>query len=100
MECVNGDYGDFIQLLSEEAKKPQWNHCLESVKSTQNITKKVPLIKMFSILENDLKINLSVNEITNKSYNFPPTELMRLWILIGRCHMQILRDWVNIIKYI
>lgn len=96
MECVNGDYGDFIELLSEEAKKPQWNHCLESSEPTQNIIKKVPLIKMFSMLEDDLKISLIPKKISNKSYNFPPTELMRLWILIGRCHMQILRDWVNI----
>lgn len=99
LECVNGDYGDYVKILSEEAKKPQWNHYLGNSEPTHNnIMKRVPLIKMSSVFEDDLKYASTPKVTIRKSYNNPPTEWTRLWLLIGRCHVQIFRDWVNIIS--
>lgn len=101
LECVNGDYGDYLQQLSEEAQKPQWSHCLESCDPSQNTFRRVPFTKIsFSTTPGDkTKTNCPVSSNQQSrsatSYNSPPSEFMRLWLLIGRCHMQILRDWVS-----
>lgn len=87
LECVNGDHGDYTSILAEAAMKPEWGHNYNSSRSA---------------ITNGDKVTEAVAEANGKnahtpmstSHVYPPPEWMRLWLLIGRCHVQIFRDWV------
>lgn len=81
MECVNGDYGDYVKVLAIEAKNPEW--CYANLEQRLNRINK------------DLDSDLDHTNLQNSTKHiYPPPEWIRLWLLISRCHIQIIRDWV------
>lgn len=95
LECVNGDYGDYTNALAEAAKKPEWRHDYDDSDSVPAMDE-VQVVKISSSRTNDnnVKNKLSHSSISSK-HMYPPPEWMRLWLLMGRCHVQIYRDWVG-----
>ncbi|KAM7353103.1 ATP-binding cassette sub-family G member 1 isoform 1-T4 [Cochliomyia hominivorax] len=93
LECVNGDYGDYTNALAEAATQPEWKYDYIDSDSMSSSLKNVQIVKMSetSKYDNDKK-SLSITQTANK-HMYPPPEWMRLWLLIGRCHVQIFRDW-------
>ncbi|XP_055371508.1 ATP-binding cassette sub-family G member 1 [Condylostylus longicornis] len=82
LEVTNGEYGDYTKAMVEAAKDTKWRrydlesnsiHSKIKERSDHNGTKKI------------------------KSYQnnhiYPPDELFRLWVLLGRCYVQFYRDW-------
>ena len=94
LECVNGDYGEYTKELNEEALKPEWNHEYQQLTDSASSLNNVQVVKMSEpYAQFDCKKRLSLSQAFNK-HIYPPPEWMRLWLLIGRCHVQIFRDWV------
>ncbi|KAI9586388.1 hypothetical protein GQX74_002235 [Glossina fuscipes] len=81
LECVNGDYGDYNDILREESTKPEWHY-----NNNNKANNEVQVIKMSENSDASLTFTAS-------KHIYPPPEWMRLWMLVGRCHVQILRDW-------
>ncbi|TMW51269.1 hypothetical protein DOY81_003655 [Sarcophaga bullata] len=92
LECVNGDYGEYTKELNEAALKPEWNHEYQLMDSSSSLNN-IPMVKMSDpYAQFDCKKRLSLSHAFNK-HIYPPPEWIRLWLLIGRCHVQIFRDW-------
>lgn len=93
LECVNGDYGEFTKELNEAALRQEWCHDYQYSDSSSSLNN-VQVVKMSEPYEQyDCKKRLSLSHTLNK-HMYPPPEWVRLWLLIGRCHVQIFRDWV------
>lgn len=90
LECVNGDYGDYTESLVECAKNPQWRYEMESKSDNYSEIQLVEMLKEDSAKRTRPSVTPPL-ETTKHIY--PPAEWMRLWILIGRCHVQFFRDW-------
>uniref|UniRef100_A0A1A9WKJ0 ABC transporter domain-containing protein n=1 Tax=Glossina brevipalpis TaxID=37001 RepID=A0A1A9WKJ0_9MUSC len=90
LECVNGDYGDFVDVLKEESQKAEWyyNNNNKSNMRTLEAGNEIQVPKMSGTSE------VSVTFDATK-HIYPPPEWMRLWMLVGRCHVQILRNWTT-----
>lgn len=98
MECVNGDYGDYTNVLAEAAAKPEWKHDYQAIDMVSSTLKEVQIVKMSEASElynGKRRFSLAHNHNNNNKHLYPPPEWMRLWLLIGRCHVQIFRDWVS-----
>ncbi|XP_075152182.1 ATP-binding cassette sub-family G member 1 [Haematobia irritans] len=88
LECVNGDYGDYTNALAEAAQKPEWRHF--------NSRSRTAIAAGDKISEASGETNgkhMNSNTALATSHIYPPPEWIRLWLLIGRCHVQIFRDW-------
>lgn len=88
LECVNGDYGDYNDILREESKKPEWHYKNNNSIRPLEANNEVQVIKMSE--NSDASVTFTASK-----HIYPPPEWMRLWMLVGRCHVQILRDWVS-----
>ncbi|XP_037881805.1 ATP-binding cassette sub-family G member 1 isoform X1 [Glossina fuscipes] len=86
LECVNGDYGDYNDILREESTKPEWHYNNNNSIRPLEANNEVQVIKMSENSDASLTFTAS-------KHIYPPPEWMRLWMLVGRCHVQILRDW-------
>uniref|UniRef100_A0A1A9V888 ABC transporter domain-containing protein n=1 Tax=Glossina austeni TaxID=7395 RepID=A0A1A9V888_GLOAU len=86
LECVNGDYGDYNDVLREESEKPEWNYKNNNSIRPLEANNEVQVIKMSENTD-------AFVTFTASKHIYPPPEWMRLWMLVGRCHVQILRDW-------
>ncbi|XP_037826696.1 ATP-binding cassette sub-family G member 1-like [Lucilia sericata] len=94
LECVNGDYGDYTDSLAQAALLPQWRHDYYDEQSVSSTLHNVQIVRMSDTSRQfEDKKSLSLSNAVNK-HMYPPPEWMRLWLLIGRCHVQIFRDWV------
>ncbi|CAD7079005.1 unnamed protein product [Hermetia illucens] len=75
IEVTNKEYGDYTKALTEAAEDPKWR-----------TEEKAPTL---------LK-DLSVRPVRSINYSkkiYPPSEWIKLWILMGRCHILFYRDW-------
>lgn len=97
LECVNGDYGDYTMALAEAAQKPEWRHDYNRSRPAIMASDKIVEANL-GITSNGKVLHAQETFSNNSSHLYPPPEWMRLWLLIGRCHVQIFRDWVSIAK--
>ncbi|XP_013112641.1 ATP-binding cassette sub-family G member 1 [Stomoxys calcitrans] len=88
LECVNGDFGDYTSALTEAAKKPEWRHDYDRSRSAITASEKIS-----EALSATNGKHCPSQQTPTSSHIYPPPEWMRLWLLIGRCHVQIFRDW-------
>ncbi|KAL5278836.1 hypothetical protein ACFFRR_003454 [Megaselia abdita] len=90
LEVVNDEYGDYTEQMTENARCSIWRTNKIEPSTAQ-------LIKMHET--RSFTTNIKLGDI-NQAHYYPPPEWKRLWILIGRCHMQIFRDWsVTYLKF-
>uniref|UniRef100_T1PFN6 ABC-2 type transporter n=1 Tax=Musca domestica TaxID=7370 RepID=T1PFN6_MUSDO len=92
LECVNGDYGDYTMALAEAAQKPEWRHDYNRSRPAIMASDKIVEANL-EITSNGKVLHAQETFSNNSSHLYPPPEWMRLWLLIGRCHVQIFRDW-------
>lgn len=94
LEVANGEHGKCVDILSKSAVDNKWRSTRVVEQFNNNNS-----IEAFEI-EVDNKNYLNVSSSTRSSQKSPfmlvPTELYRLWVLIGRCHIQLFRDWVSV----
>ena len=95
LECVNGEYGDYYKALTEQATNPTWLNQPESEGLSETAVNK--LNEANRCMKRQRSSLTPPLEKTKHIY--PPPEWVRLWMLIGRCHVQFFRDWVNIHCY-
>ncbi|XP_061388837.1 ATP-binding cassette sub-family G member 1-like [Musca vetustissima] len=96
LECVNGDYGDYTMALAEAAQKPEWRHNYNRSRSAIMASDKIVEANTgVSVPSNGKLLHSATDAFSNRSSShfYPPPEWVRLWLLIGRCHVQIFRDW-------
>jgi len=106
LECANGDYGDQTENLAEAAKDNRWRYdqqlmqgeTAEPPSETQvakfNESQSAPGQVQVQVQKIEIQNMESSKDLTKHTY--PPTETARLWLLIGRCHLQFFRDWVSL----
>lgn len=78
MEVVSGEYGDYIDILENQAKEDQWKY--------------VPTIKIsepLAVVDNDIVYG---NDIDTNVKETPP-EWKRFFILMKKNAIQLYRDW-------
>ncbi|XP_018804492.1 PREDICTED: ATP-binding cassette sub-family G member 1 isoform X1 [Bactrocera latifrons] len=96
LECVNGDYGDHTDDLAAAARQPKWR-CDYDAEQPQHLDglNGVQIVKIMESKRGGVKqLSPSITPpISATKHVYPPPEWMRLWLLIGRCHVQFFRDW-------
>lgn len=88
--------------MAEAAKKPEWRHDYHNGDDTRSslANNEVPVVKMSTTSSEYNGKTRSSQSYSSTKHMYPPPEWMRLWLLIGRCHVQIFRDWVNYLELI
>lgn len=79
LEVANSEYGNFISDLAMAATDERWRHSQVLINKS---------------LHNEIE---QFQEEPSRKCKNPlsrPTEWSRLWVLVGRCHIQYYRDWV------
>lgn len=90
LECVNGDYGNFNDVLAIASKNTRW---------CQNSEDTIQTLKWSKMIETTSRKSITPSitpPMQSTQHVYPPQEFVKLWILIGRCHVQFFRDWVRI----
>lgn len=87
LEVVSGEYGDLSNELYEAAKEQKWR--IDAIEDVEYMNS-VQLIKMNEASESKQKRWPSIE---STKHVYPPPEWVKLWLLIGRCHVQFFRDW-------
>lgn len=105
LEVANGEYGNFIYQLAKAAIDERWRSSsstvyiadhfeekiidkIEDVETTSHDTEE-KRISVYTKTSEDYSAKLSLRS----GYFTTPSEMTRLWILIGRCNVQLFRDW-------
>ncbi|BFF94823.1 ATP-binding cassette sub-family G member 1 [Drosophila madeirensis] len=98
LECVNGDYDDHTEALAESAKDNRWRYDQQLMQGESAEPPSEAQLAKFNESQSPGHVHKveiqsldSSKELTRHTY--PPAEWMRLWLLIGRCHLQFFRDW-------
>ncbi|XP_017466229.1 PREDICTED: ATP-binding cassette sub-family G member 1 [Rhagoletis zephyria] len=96
LECVNGEYGDHTDGLAVAALQPKWRHDYDADAQQHldglNGVQIVKMIESQQAAEKPHSPSITPPMSATK-HVYPPPEWMRLWLLIGRCHVQFYRDW-------
>lgn len=96
---MNGDYGDHTDDLAAVARQPKWQYDYDA-EQQQHLDgiNGVQIVKMMESQRDGVKqLSPSITPpMSATKHVYPPPEWMRLWLLIGRCHVQFFRDWVSI----
>lgn len=87
LEVVCGEYGDFSDQLIAAASENKWRY--DALEDVENMNS-VQLIKMNEAVQSSQKRWPSIE---STKHIYPPPEWVKLWLLIGRCHVQFFRDW-------
>ncbi|XP_067624910.1 ATP-binding cassette sub-family G member 1 [Eurosta solidaginis] len=90
MECVNGEYGDYTDHLAAAARQAKWRHDKELQSGDLY---GVQIVKMMKTHKEKRPSTTSAQPLSATKHIYPPPEWIRLWLLIGRCHVQFFRDW-------
>lgn len=93
LECVNGDFEDHTEALTECAKDTRWRYDVSETPSETQVAKFNESHTQGQAAQPKIQKVDSTKELVKHTY--PPPEWMRLWLLIGRCHLQFFRDWVR-----
>ncbi|XP_030561814.1 ATP-binding cassette sub-family G member 1 isoform X1 [Drosophila novamexicana] len=91
LECVNGDFEDHTEALTECAKDTRWRYDVSETPSETQVAKFNESHSQGQAAQPKIQKVDSTKELVKHTY--PPPEWMRLWLLIGRCHLQFFRDW-------
>lgn len=104
---MNGDFEDHTEALTECAKDTRWRYDQELMPDEAVEPPTEAQVAKFNESQNPqqgqhvvtvqqpkLQKMESTKEMVKHTY--PPPEWVRLWLLIGRCHLQFFRDWVRI----
>ncbi|XP_017837288.2 ATP-binding cassette sub-family G member 1 isoform X2 [Drosophila busckii] len=94
LECVNGDFDDHTDALTECAKDQRWRYDQQLLQDDAEAPSEAQVAK-FNESQTQTMPQLKKLESSKEliQHTYPPPEWMRLWILIGRCHLQFFRDW-------
>jgi len=104
LECANGDYGDQTEALAEAAKDIRWRYDQQLMQGEDADAPSETQVAKFNESQSPGQVQVQVQKIEIQNmesskdltkHTYPPTEYMRLWLLIGRCHLQFFRDWVS-----
>ncbi|XP_018330203.1 ATP-binding cassette sub-family G member 1 isoform X2 [Agrilus planipennis] len=94
LEVANGEYGDFTQELAKTAKESKW-------RTSSTPPKKI--LEEWKNANRDLYIqgnnnNNNTDQDINKTMIliYPPSEILRYWILLNRFLIQMYRDWTEL----
>ncbi|EDV57509.1 ATP-binding cassette sub-family G member 1 [Drosophila erecta] len=102
LECANGDYGDQTEALAEAAKDIRWRYDQQLMQGETADEPSETQVAKFNESQSPGQVQVQVQKIEIQNMEsskdltkhiYPPTEYMRLWLLIGRCHLQFFRDW-------
>ncbi|XP_060661050.1 ATP-binding cassette sub-family G member 1 isoform X1 [Drosophila nasuta] len=114
LECVNGDFEDHTAALTECAKDTRWRYDQQLMQADDVEPPTEAQVAKFNESQSQSqsqsqaqspsqgqqttsqpKVQLQTMESTKEliKHTYPPPEWMRLWLLIGRCHLQFFRDW-------
>ncbi|XP_016991260.1 ATP-binding cassette sub-family G member 1 [Drosophila rhopaloa] len=102
LECANGDYGDQTESLAEAAKDTRWRYDQQLMQGEAAVLPSETQVAKFNESQSPGQVQVQVQKIEIQNmesskdltkHTYPPTEYMRLWLLIGRCHLQFFRDW-------
>ncbi|KAH8403022.1 hypothetical protein KR222_003164, partial [Zaprionus bogoriensis] len=102
LECVNGDFEDHTAALTECAKDSRWRYDQQLMESEEAEPSSEAQVAKFNESQTQGQKQIewrtemlleveSTKEMVKHTY--PPPEWVRLWLLIGRCHLQFFRDW-------
>lgn len=103
LECVNGDFDDHTEALTECAKDTRWRYDQQLMQEETEAPSEAQVAKFNESqtqgqeTTGESKVKLQKVESAKEliKHTYPPPEWMRLWLLIGRCHLQFFRDWVR-----
>lgn len=91
IEVANGDYGDFVPLLSTAAKRSDfYSKC-----NGENEDESMPIIKVDTLGCIDTPLLKKQHSEYGKEIIRVPSEWSKFWTLVGRCHVNCYRDWVR-----
>ncbi|KAH8378019.1 hypothetical protein KR093_008498, partial [Drosophila rubida] len=109
LECVNGDFDDHTEALTECAKDTRWRYDQQLMQPDDIEPPTESQVAKFNESQSQAqsqspsqgrqtvqsKVQLHSMESAKEliKHTYPPPEWMRLWLLIGRCHLQFFRDW-------
>ncbi|KAM8718010.1 hypothetical protein ACLKA7_004679 [Drosophila subpalustris] len=109
LECVNGDFEDHTEALVECAKDTRWRYDQQLMPEEADEPPTEAQVAKFNESQTQgqatgtgtgtgagqAKVQLQKVESAKEliKHTYPPPEWMRLWLLIGRCHLQFFRDW-------
>ncbi|EDX03506.1 GD23174 [Drosophila simulans] len=102
LECANGDYGDQTEALAEAAKDIRWRYDQQLMQGEDADAPSETQVAKFNESQSPGQVQVQVQKIEIQNmesskdltkHTYPPTEYMRLWLLIGRCHLQFFGDW-------
>ncbi|EDW12807.1 ATP-binding cassette sub-family G member 1 isoform X1 [Drosophila mojavensis] len=97
LECVNGDFDDHTEALTEGARDARWRYDQQLVQDEAEPPTDAQVAKFNEsqtqgqAAQSKIQKAESAKELIKHTY--PPPEWVRLWLLIGRCHLQFFRDW-------
>lgn len=92
IEVANGDYGDFVPLLSAAANRSE---CYLKGNSASIEDDSMPVIKVDTLGCVDMPLLKKQLTENGKGTIRVPSEWSKFWTLVGRCHINCYRDWVS-----
>lgn len=92
LEVANCEYGNFNPQLAKAAVDDRWRL------SSSYITSGEPIRPIEQFQLEPMK-NVATRMDSNESREIyrVPSEWTKFWVLVGRCHIHLYRDWVRII---
>ncbi|XP_030240951.1 ATP-binding cassette sub-family G member 1 isoform X1 [Drosophila navojoa] len=97
LECVNGDFDDHTEALTAGARDTRWRYDQQLLQDEAEPPSDTQVAKFNEsqtqgqATQSKIQKAESAKELIKHTY--PPPEWVRLWLLIGRCHLQFFRDW-------
>ncbi|KAJ8949889.1 hypothetical protein NQ318_010523 [Aromia moschata] len=81
LEVVNGEYGNYTEILTNAAQNRQWRRAIPKIQITDQ---KAEIKNAETLVYNNDQYKIVYES---------PTEWTRFWILLSRCGVQLFRDW-------
>ncbi|XP_030080305.1 ATP-binding cassette sub-family G member 1 isoform X2 [Drosophila hydei] len=97
LECVNGDFDDHTEALTECAKDTRWRYDQQLLQDEAEPPTDAQVAKFNESQTQGQAAQPKIQKVESAKelikHTYPPPEWVRLWLLIGRCHLQFFRDW-------
>lgn len=98
LECVNGDFEDHTEALTEGARDTRWRYDQQLLQDEAEPPTDAQVAKFNESQTQGQAAHSKIQKAESAKelikHTYPPPEWVRLWLLIGRCHLQFFRDWV------
>lgn len=101
LEVANAEYGNFNKPMAIAAVDDRWRLSSGFIANSTNSSCQPPM-EQFQLETPIVDKHQSVTRV--ESYDSHdvrqvPSEWSKFWVLVGRCHIHLYRDWVNIICF-